>query len=75
MTISKGQMMTFDYVKGVLDTDKDVPYRTCTICNTPMFFTIRNYQPHLISCKCRKSGEVALCVMSWEDLRTLLNEI
>lgn len=65
-------MLNFDYVKILLEADKDVPYRTCAVCKTPMFFTTRNYQPHLISCKCRKSGETALCPMTWEDLKGLL---
>jgi hypothetical protein len=67
-------MLKFDYVEALLNADKDVPYRTCTICKTPMSFTLRNYQPTLISCKCRKSGETALCRMTWDDLRTLLTE-
>lgn len=65
-------MLKFDAVKTLLEADKDVPYRSCTICMTPMFFTTRNYKPNLISCKCRKSGETALCPMSWDDLRTIL---
>ncbi len=65
-------MLKFDYVEALLLADRDVPYRTCTICKTPMFFTTRNYQPNLISCKCRKSGETALCPMNWDALRTLL---
>jgi hypothetical protein len=65
-------MLKFDHVEALLHANKDVPYRTCTVCNTEMFFTTRQYVPHLISCKCRKSGEPALCRMSWDDLRTLL---
>lgn len=65
-------MPTFEYTKNLLEADKDVPYRACSICHTLMSFTMRNYQPHLISCKCRKSGEQALCVIPWDDLQVLL---
>ena len=74
MTISQGptKKPSFDYVKALLEAGKDVPYRTCIVCNTPMFFTTRQYAPNLISCKCRASGERATCPMLWDDLRTLL---
>lgn len=76
-TIPQGltKMLDFDYVNALLSAGKDVPYRTCTICKTPMFSTTRNYQPHLISCRCRPSGETALCRISWDDLKTLLSGV
>ncbi len=67
-------MLSFAYVEALLQADKDVPYRTCKICNTPMFFTMRQYQPHLISCRCRGSGQTVLCPMLWDDLKRLLDK-
>ncbi len=63
---------SFEYTKTLLEAGEDVPYRTCTICNTQMSFTTRQFAPQLISCKCRGSGETALCPILWDDLRTLL---
>lgn len=66
--------MTFEYVKTLLTADKDVPYRTCTVCHTPMIFTMRQWFPHLHSCKCRESGQQVLVRMTWDELKTLLPE-
>lgn len=66
--------MTFDYVKSLLTADKDVPYRTCTICKTPMVFTMRQWYPHIISCKCHENGERIFVRLTWDGLKELLEK-
>ncbi len=67
-------MPDFDYVKSLINADKDVPYRTCTICKMPMAFTRRQFLPHILSCKCRESGQPALIRLTWTELRELLEK-
>jgi hypothetical protein len=66
--------MTYDYVKSLLVADKDVPYRTCTICKTPMVFTMRQWFPHIISCKCHADGSRPLVRLTWDELREILEK-
>jgi hypothetical protein len=66
--------MTFDYVKALLMAEKDVPFRTCTICLTPMVFTMRQYLPRIISCKCHTDVAQPLINITWAELRELLEK-
>ncbi len=67
-------MLTFDYVKTLINADKDVPYRTCAVCKCPMFITRRKFLPHIIGCRCRTSGEPGEIRLMWSELRELLEK-
>lgn len=67
-------MLTFEYVKTLINADKDVPYRSCTICGTAMVITRRQFFPHITGCKCRGSGEPTLIRLTWSELKELLEK-
>jgi hypothetical protein len=68
-----GAIRDYDDARIKLQAGKKLFWRECSICLDAMHFVYnRSGSLHLVSCKCRPSGQEAPVAYSWTDLDMLV---